>query len=136
MALCTMPHCIGYIHIKSAFLAFFFLPLICMLCSIYKIFFSNNWWNLSLLSWNQFGFSTFIREFYEYGVTLIVFICLFLLSYYRWCCDLPCSGNINISLDKVNLCCVFGVKDYLRREECSSWGFMIWQWILAWIAQW
>lgn len=33
--------------------------------------FSNNWWHLSLLSRNQFGFSTFLREFYEYGATLI-----------------------------------------------------------------
>ena len=24
----------------------------------------------------------------------------------------------------MNLCCVFGVEDYIRREEGSSWGYM------------
>lgn len=42
--------------------------------------FSNNWWHLSLLSRNQFGFSTFLREFYEYGATLrFYFMCIFLM---------------------------------------------------------
>lgn len=81
---------------------------------------------------------------------LCFYTCTFLLSYYRLCHDLPCSGFIYIHIyiyellicrGKVNLWCVFGsntifnrlkstrpvyrlVKVYscLRREECSNWG--------------
>lgn len=42
---------------------------------------------------------------------------LFLLQMV-YCCDLSWSGNINImGSDKESLWCVFGLEDYLRREE-------------------
>lgn len=49
---------------------------------MHKLF--NYWGKLSLLNWNQFCCTTFIRKFYEYAVTSVTFIHKLIYTEENW----------------------------------------------------